>query len=179
MRIFPSNRALIGAIIALAVAAGFSLEEGLRAQVATLGQPSAQAQVPNLNQTDLVCIAQRGVGQVPAQCTGVGVGATMMQYESPLVVPTTGFTLTAPNPNVATLYILNPAGTLATGTLTMPASPNDGGNFCVMSTQTQTALTVTANTGQTVGGTAVTALVAYQPRCWRYIGATSTWALTT
>jgi len=60
--------------------------------------------------------------------------------------PSTGFsyTLTAP------VTLFNPSGTLATGTVIMPASPTDGMQVRVASTQIITALTMSANTGQTL-----------------------------
>jgi hypothetical protein len=60
--------------------------------------------------------------------------------------PATGFsyTLTAP----VTIFV--PSGTLATGTVTMPASPTDGMRVRVASTQIITTLTMSANTGQTL-----------------------------
>ena len=48
--------------------------------------------------------------------------------------------------------VLNPAGTLATGTITMPASPSDGMVITFSSTKQITALTLNGNTGQTVVG---------------------------
>jgi hypothetical protein len=74
-----------------------------------------------------------------------------------LQVPTTGFSITI-GAGVKTL-ILNPAGTLATGTIVMPASPIDGQEIRVTSSQTVTGLTVNANTGQTISN-APTTLVA-------------------
>lgn len=63
-------------------------------------------------------------------------------------VPTTGFSLTLGNNRKHTM--LAPAGTLATGTITMPSTPIDGQEVIVSSTQIITALTVNANTGQSV-----------------------------
>ncbi len=67
-------------------------------------------------------------------------------------VPLTGFTLTM---QTGTL-VLNPAGTLATGTVTLPLNPPDGAVAEISSTQTITALTVNANTGDSLVGTAIT-----------------------
>jgi hypothetical protein len=47
---------------------------------------------------------------------------------------------------------MNPAGTLATGTITMPAAPADGMTISFSSTQAITALTVAGNTGQSIVG---------------------------
>lgn len=92
--------------------------------------------------------------------------AEPFQYE----VPLTGFSIAL----ISSLLHLNPAGTLATGTVTLPLNPLDGQKFAIISTQTQTALTITANTGDTVANTA-TALVALTPIVWRYHLATRTW----
>lgn len=94
----------------------------------------------------------------PAQLSG-GVFATS--------VPLTGFTITIANG--VTCYIINPAGTLATGTFTMPAAPYEGQELTVGSTQTQTAVTFTANTGQSFAVTAPTALTAKLAVTFRYL----------
>jgi hypothetical protein len=79
-------------------------------------------------------------------------------------VPLTGFTITMLTAKLA----LNPAGTLATGTVNLPLNPPDGCLAEISSTQTQTALTVAANTGDLIVGAAVTALVANTRVAWRY-----------
>lgn len=128
--------------------------------------------VPSLHAYDAVHVVPNGnPGPANVYANAGQIGA-MDSYQ--IIVPVTGFSFT-PASNI-TLLILNPAGTLATGTLTMPATPSDGGRFCVMSTQTQTALTVSANTGQSLVGTAVTALVANAPpKCWRYVAPLGDW----
>jgi len=60
-------------------------------------------------------------------------------------VPLTGFSITIPN--YTNTLILNPAGTLATGTIIMPASVYDGQIVAVTSSQTITSLTYTPNSG--------------------------------
>lgn len=77
-------------------------------------------------------------------------------------VPITGFTITIGN-NTSTL-ILNPAGTLATGTITMPATPIDGQEVQITSSQTITALTVSPNAAQTISNapTTLTAGIGYK-----------------
>ena len=75
-----------------------------------------------------------------------GTNGLLQQYD--YQAPTTGFSYTfAAGVNV---LVMNPAGTLATGTITMPASPADGMTISFSSTQTITALTVNANTGQSI-----------------------------
>lgn len=82
-------------------------------------------------------------------------------------VPLTGFTITIPDG--VSSYVINPAGTLATGTFTMPANPAEGMLLSVGSTQTQTAVTFTANTGQSFAVAAPTALTAKVAATWRYL----------
>ena len=67
----------------------------------------------------------------------------------------TGFNITMTSARL----VLNPSGTLATGTVTLPLNPPDGCVAEISSTQTQTALTLSANTGDSIVG-AVTALTA-------------------
>lgn len=78
-------------------------------------------------------------------------------------VPLTAFAITMQTAKL----VLNPAGTLATGTVTLPLNPPDGCLLEISSTQTQTALTMTANTGDSIVG-AVTALVANTRVAYRY-----------
>lgn len=82
-------------------------------------------------------------------------------------VPLTGFTITIADG--VTCYVINPAGTLATGTFTMPANPQEGQLLTIGSTQTQTAVTLTANTGQTFAVAAPTALTAGISVMFRYL----------
>lgn len=86
--------------------------------------------------------------------------------------PATGFSLTIGN-SVGCL-ILNPAATLATGTVTMPASPWDGQRVEVCSTQTVTTLTVSANTGQSIKN-APTMISAGSGFRYRYRASDTTW----
>ena len=71
------------------------------------------------------------------------------------------------------VLIIEPAGTLATGTITMPASPADGMTITVESTQQVTALTMSGN-GGTIVGPAVQ-LIPNQPLSWVYRLANTTW----
>lgn len=88
------------------------------------------------------------------------------------VVPTTGFTNTIAN--TTSYYIIEPAGTLATGTLTMPASPVNEQVVTVASTQIITALTHSPNTGQTLKG-ALTTIAVDGNASWIYRTANTTW----
>ena len=87
----------------------------------------------------------------------VRIGTTLLasgsQYRA---VPTAGASFTIPD-NV-TNYVMIPAGTLATLTLTMPPNPVFGQVQRITSSATITALTLTANAGQTISNapTAIT-----------------------
>lgn len=87
-------------------------------------------------------------------------------------VPVTGFSITM-DPNIPDL-ILDPAGTLATGTVVLPAYPRDRTKVTVCSTQTITALTLSPNTGQTVKN-APTTLAAGAAFSYRFNLGNLTW----
>jgi hypothetical protein len=86
--------------------------------------------------------------------------------------PTTGFSYTFTAG--IQMLVMNPAGTLATGTITMPASPSDGMTITFSSSQQITALTLNGNTGQTVVG-AVTFLPAKTGVSYVYRLASTSW----
>lgn len=88
-------------------------------------------------------------------------------------VLTTGFSYTFATGT--TTLIANPAGTLATGTITMPGSPADGMVVTFMSTQEVTALTISGNTGQSIGGSQTTQLPANSAMSFVYRQANTTW----
>jgi hypothetical protein len=83
-----------------------------------------------------------------------GTNGLLQQYD--YQTPTTGFSYTFAAGT--TVLILQPAGTLATGTVTMPAAPADGMTISFSSTKTITALTVSPNTGQSIIGNPTTML---------------------
>jgi len=100
-----------------------------------------------------------------------GTNGLIQQYD--YQAPTTGFSYTfAAGTNV---LVMQPAGTLATGTITMPASPADGMTITFSSTEQITALTLSGNTGQTIGGTQVTLLPANSAVQFIYRLSTTTW----
>lgn len=86
--------------------------------------------------------------------------------------PTTGFSYTFAA-GTQTL-VMNPAGTLATGTITMPASPSDGMTITISTTQQITALTLSGNTGQTVNN-ATTFIAAASATAYVYRASSATW----
>lgn len=85
--------------------------------------------------------------------------------------PTNGFTITLANNKSA--YALNPAGTLATGTINMPSTPIDGQEVKVVTSQIVTALTVSGN-GNTIYG-APTTITPASGFHYIYINAYSAW----
>lgn len=112
-------------------------------------------------------------GQPVINATGGIVGIFARPYV--VVAPTTGFTQTVGNTN--NVLILNPAGTLATGTVKMPAAPSqDGQEVTVTSTQIITSMTIQANTGQTMfGGFTGVVFAANQAATWKWQASSSIW----
>jgi len=88
-------------------------------------------------------------------------------------VLTTGFSYTFASGT--TTLIANPAGTLATGTITMPGSPADGMVITFMTTQEITALTIAGGAGQSIGGTQVALMAANSSMSFIYRQSNLTW----
>lgn len=88
--------------------------------------------------------------------------------------PTTGFSITIAG--TTSTLILDPAGTLATGTITMPATAGiaDGQVVVVSTSQTITALTTSANTAQSIKN-APTTLTAGGAFAYMWRLANTTW----
>jgi hypothetical protein len=99
-----------------------------------------------------------------------GTNGLLQQYD--YQVSTTGFSYTFAAGT--TVLVMNPAGTLATGTITMPAAPVDGMTISFSSTQIITALTVNGNTGQSIVG-APTSLTAGSAATFVYRLSNTTW----
>jgi hypothetical protein len=74
-------------------------------------------------------------------------------------VPLTGFSITMQTAKL----VLNPAGTLATGAVTLPLNPPDGCIAEISSTQIVTALTVAANTGDLIVSGVLAAVTGLTP----------------
>ena len=67
------------------------------------------------------------------------------------MAPVSGFNATIPSTaNNENIYAMTPAGTLASGTLTMPAGAVLGQLVSISTSRAITALTLNANTGQTI-----------------------------
>ena len=90
---------------------------------------------------------------------------------------TTGFSYTFATGT--TTLIINPAGTLATGTITMPGSPADGMVITFTTTQEITAITINGNTGQSIGGSQVSLMAANSAMSFVYRLSNTTWYRTT
>ena len=88
------------------------------------------------------------------------------------VTPTTGFNNTIAD--ITTKYIIEPAGTLATGTIKMSATPVNGQTVTIASTAEITTLTHSPNTGQTIKG-ALTTIAANGFGTWIYRTTNTTW----
>jgi hypothetical protein len=87
-------------------------------------------------------------------------------------VPVAGFSKTISD--TTNDMIFKPAGTLATGTVTMPATPSNEQVVRIASTQIITALTHSPNAGQTLNG-ALTTIVANGYGSWIYRAADTSW----
>jgi ABC-type glycerol-3-phosphate transport system substrate-binding protein len=86
--------------------------------------------------------------------------------------PASGFTITVPNGS--SWLILDPSGTLGSGTVVMPVGPIDGQNVIISTSHAITGFTVSPNGPQTLNG-APTTIVANTSMWWRYRLANTTW----
>lgn len=91
---------------------------------------------------------------------------------SEYLAPSTGFSKTISNGT--NVLILNPSGTLASGTVVMPPSPIANQIVRISSSQTITALTHNANSGQAIKG-ALTTISSNGFGSWIYRSTDSTW----
>jgi hypothetical protein len=96
----------------------------------------------------------------------------ILQYAGPT---STGFTVPITDSSTSVWLVLTPSGTLAAGTITLPAVANcvDSQEILVSSSQTVTALTINANGGTVVG--APTTLTATAPFRLRFEPVLKTW----
>lgn len=98
------------------------------------------------------------------------VGAAGFGYQK--VAGATGGSTTVSD-NISA-FILTPAGTIATYTITMPANPFDSQRLKVCSSQIVTALTMSPNSGQTLDGS-LASFAANGFGEWLYVTSTTTW----
>jgi hypothetical protein len=99
-----------------------------------------------------------------------GTNGLIQQYDYQVLTTAFSYTFAA---GTQTL-IINPAGTLATGTITMPAAPADGMVIWITTTKQIVALTINGNTGQTLTS-GVTSLAPNQSVAYLYRASNTTW----
>ena len=152
--------------------------------------------MPTINQLPVLNTISSG-DQLPvyspnngdARRTSIGSLLTFFQqsFASPtlsvnLFVPGTGFNITVPTPvSEQQWMLLQPTGTLATGTITLPLNTGvpDGTEVLITSTQNITALTISLNGASAVFGNVVTLSAGGAVR-YRFYQATNSWyAITT
>ena len=102
---------------------------------------------------------------------GAGDGK-VLQYAGPT---STGFTVPVTDSSTSIWLVLTPSGTLAAGTITLPAVANcvESQEILVVSSQTVTALTINANGGTVVG--APTTITSTSPFKLRFEPVLKTW----
>lgn len=140
---------------------------------AARAQIVAPTQVQTVNPTDLFQDIPRGVSaSTNVYASGPQIAGAPGYVN--LGAATTGNSYTFAKAQVD--MFMQPAGTLAAVTLVTEPNPSDGQRECFLSTQTTTALTITANSGQTMGtGAAPTAGVANVPLCITYQLSSASW----
>lgn len=147
--------------------------------------------MPQINQ--LASLSQvSGADQIPVYNTNNGdarkmsVNALLQYFQTTFAAPTVatnlftpgaGFNITVPTPVADQQWmILQPAGTLATGTITLPLNTGvpDGTEVLITSTQTVTAFTLALNGAAQIFGN-VSTLTAGAAVRYRYYLATNSW----
>ena len=147
--------------------------------------------MPTINQLPVLNVISSG-DQLPvyspnngdARRTSIGSLLTFFQqsFASPTVsvnlyVPASGFNITVPTPvSEQQWMLLQPAGTLATGTITLPLNTGvpDGTTVLITSTQEITSLTIALNGASAIYG-AVTSLAAGAATAIRFYQPTNSW----
>jgi hypothetical protein len=118
---------------------------------------------------DYVQVIKNGTPQAQSYYIPLGALGNISLYQN-LGVITTGNTFAVTAGNV----FAQPAATLAAVTLTAPATPSDGAHVCFTSSTATTALTLSANTGQTVVGSPIAGQASIA-NCWLFQKSNSTW----
>lgn len=149
-------RALI-ALALLAAAAGYSYAQNQFQTIATLLG------------TELVEIRPAGSAYSAFTTVANLRDGRMYLYNAPL----TGFAITMTVSQ--SVVSLNPAGTLATGTITLPPTAFDGKTVTIFSSQTITALTINTSNGATFVPAVVTTLAANASVAYVYDLANNQW----
>jgi hypothetical protein len=121
-------------------------------------------------------VGTTGTGTItPFTGTGYGMALLNGNPNYSVQVPINGFSITIDNS--VSVLIVNPAGSLSTGTITMAAIPMDGMVATIASTNTVTTLTHSPNTGQTLKN-ALTTLASGTTAKWTYQLSSKTWFRT-
>jgi hypothetical protein len=147
--------------VALVAATVLARAAGIFPGFPTVGTPGYPA-LTGLETIPADTNATGGAGPSTILLTACQVGAGAVNP----IVPLTGFAVTIPNG--ICMELLVPAGTLATGTVTMPSAPIDGQIVRIASTQTITGLTVSPNTGQAVAAPIPTILTVSATTAYGY-----------
>ncbi len=175
------------------------LSLGIFALVAAIAIPALAQQWPNIpiiggasycaSTVNNTCVstvpagpASTGLETIPADTNRAG-GASPQTAKIPIALlggavqntaPLTGASIVV-SPGIGK-FLLNPAGTIAALTVTLPASTLlvDGQILLLATSQTVTTLTLTAGSGTTVNGTNTT-LTAAAPLMFVYSAASTTW----
>lgn len=136
----------------------------------------------NLSAGDLLPVYSQNNGDARKVAVSQLLEYFQQTFASPTVatnlyVPAAGFNITVPTPiSTQQWMLLQPAGTLATGTITLPlnTSVTDGTQVLVTSTQIITALTIASN-GASAAFNVPTALAAGGFFTLRFYKATNSW----
>lgn len=147
--------------------------------MATINQLSAAS---NVNAGDLLAIYSQNNGDARKLAISALLTYFQQQFASPTLAtsistPGTGFNIAVPTPVAQQQWmLLQPAGTLATGTITLPlnTSTPDGTEVLVTTTQIITTFTLALN-GATAANGAPTTLAANGFARMRFVSSTNSW----
>lgn len=148
--------------------------------------------MPTINQLALLSSPNSG-DQIPVYSPNNGdarrmsIGALLQLFQQQFASPTmatnvytpgTGFSIAVPTPVAQQQWVLlQPAGTLATGTVTLPLNTGtpDGTEVLISTTQQITVLTVGLNGAAAVYGNGLTTMSAGDFFRLRFVLATNSW----
>jgi hypothetical protein len=158
-----ANQVQIGATLTVSKFNAFNIANTLTAS--QLAGPNGATLVGFGSSTVGTVLTSLQNGQSPGNFTSLAI--TGISYQ----IPTDGFNITLTDDGIT---ILEPAGILTSGTITLYGSPRAGQKVTIVSTQNITSLTINPNTGQTVSN-APTSLTAGNSVSFVYHTNTSKW----